>query len=144
MSIADCYFVELPSLNDERGILTYAENQHLPFAIQRIYYLHQVPVTARRGAHAHWSLEQLIIPLNGSFTINIDDGDKQEEIKLTASTRGFYIAPMIWRDLYDFSQDAVCLVLASALYDELDYYHSYDTFVKHAKLKNSLESKLSR
>lgn len=128
-NITSCKLVELPRIQDERGSLGFIESgQHIPFEIVRIYYLYGVPDTKVRGAHAHKHLQQLIIPISGSFDIEIDDGEAKKIIHLNRPDQGLYICPMIWRDLSNFSGGAVCLVLASEKYDELDYIRDYDDF----------------
>ncbi len=128
--IEACRLIELPHIQDERGSLGFVESgEHIPFEIARIYYLYGVPDSKVRGAHAHKQLQQLIIPTSGSFDIEIDDGDNKKIFHLNRPDQGLYICPMIWRDLSNFSGGAVCLVLASEKYDELDYIRDYDDFM---------------
>ena len=127
--ITNCSLVELPHIQDGRGSLSFIESStHVPFDIARIYYLYDVPDTKIRGAHAHKQLKQLIIPISGSFDIELDDGFSKKTFHLNRPDQGLYICPMIWRDLSNFSADAVCLVLASKKYDESDYIRDYDDF----------------
>ena len=127
--ISDCKLIELPRVNDVRGSLSFIEsNTHIPFNIARIYYLYSVPDTKVRGAHAHKQLQQLIIPISGSFDIQVDDGVSKTKFHLNRPNQGLYICPMIWRDLSNFTADAVCLVLASEKYDESDYIRDYADF----------------
>lgn len=121
--------IELPHIHDGRGSLSFIESSvHIPFDITRIYYLYGVPDTKVRGAHAHKNLKQLIIPISGSFDIELDDGSSKNTFHLNRPDQGLYICPMIWRDLSNFTADAVCLVLASEKYDESDYIRDYDDF----------------
>ena len=123
--------IELPRIQDPRGNLTFIEGQsHIPFNIQRVYYLYDVPGGAERGGHAHKGLEQLIIAMSGSFDVIIDDGKDKKRIHLNRSHNGLYICPMIWRELDNFSSGSVCMVLASNLYDEDDYYRDYAVFMR--------------
>ncbi|WP_434782240.1 sugar 3,4-ketoisomerase [Ferrovum myxofaciens] len=126
-----CKIVELPKISDPRGNLTFIEaNRHIPFDIKRVYYLYDVPGGGERGGHAHKALHQLIIAMSGSFDILIDDGRKEKRVHLNRSYYGLYICPMIWRELDNFSSGSVCMVLASAYFDELDYYRDYEEYVK--------------
>lgn len=129
--VQDCALVQLPRFTDERGSLSFAEGGvHVPFEFKRIYYLYKIPEGAERGAHAHKALHQLLIPIAGSFNILLDDGKRKRRISLSRPDRGLYIRPMIWRELENFSRDAVCVVLASERFDERDYIRSYDQFVE--------------
>jgi hypothetical protein len=114
-----------------RGNLSYIEGPSLvPFDIQRVYYLYDVPGGADRGAHAHKALHQLVIALSGAFDVVLDDGENRKLIRLDRAYKSLYICPMIWRTLNNFSSGAVCLVLASERYDETDYIRDYDDFLK--------------
>lgn len=130
MSIEKCQLIDLPKISDPRGNLTFIEgSRHVPFAIKRVYYLYDVPGGAERGGHAHKDLHQLIIAMSGSFDIVLNDGRSQKRIHLNRSYYGLYVCPMIWREMDNFSSGAVCLVLASNLYDEADYYRDYQGFL---------------
>jgi dTDP-4-dehydrorhamnose 3,5-epimerase-like enzyme len=130
MSVDDCKLVSLPRISDPRGNLTFIEgNSHIPFDIRRVYYLYDVPGGAERGGHAHKALHQLIIAMSGSFDVVLDDGRMKKRVHLNRSYQGLYVCPMIWRELDNFSSGSVCMVLASNVYDEADYYRDYDTFM---------------
>lgn len=132
--IESCQKIELPKISDPRGNLTFIEsNRHIPFPIQRVYYLYDVPGGADRGAHAHKQLHQLVIALSGSFDIHLDDGINQVTYHMNRCNYGLYICPMIWRDITNFSSGSVCMVLASDIYDELDYYRDYDEYLQDVK-----------
>ena len=125
MSINDCKIIDLPKIGEPRGNLTFIEGQrHVPFDIKRVYYLYDVPGGAERGGHAHKALHQLIVAISGSFDIVLDDGKEKKRFHLNRSYYGLYVCPMIWREMDNFSSGAVCLVLASNLYDEADYYRN--------------------
>jgi dTDP-4-dehydrorhamnose 3,5-epimerase-like enzyme len=129
-----CEIIDLPRINDPRGNLTFVESsRHIPFAIQRVYYLYDVPGGAARGGHAHKALHQLIIAMSGSFDIHLDDGKSKKTVHMNRSYNGLYVCPMIWREIDNFSSGAVCMVLASNYYDELDYYREYSQFVSDAQ-----------
>jgi dTDP-4-dehydrorhamnose 3,5-epimerase-like enzyme len=131
MSLKDCKLIDLPKINERRGNLTFIEGtRHVPFEIKRVYYLYDVPGGAERGGHAHKGLQQLIIAMSGSFDVVLDDGRKKKRIHLNRSYYGLYVCPMIWREMDNCSSGAVCLVLASNLYDEADYYRDYQDFLK--------------
>ena len=131
MSIEKCKLTDLPKIVEPRGNLTFIEGgRHVPFDIKRVYYLYDVPGGAERGGHAHKDLRQLIVAMSGSFDIVLDDGRQKKRIHLNRSYHGLYVCPMIWREMDNFSSGAVCLVLASNLYDESDYYRDYSDFVK--------------
>lgn len=129
-----CEVVQLPKVTDSRGNLTFIEGgQHIPFEIRRVYYLYEVPSDVERGGHAHKALHQLIIPISGSFELHLDDGFSKKTFRMDCSHTGLYICPMIWRELDNFSPGAVCMVLASEPYDELDYYRDYKEFTGDLK-----------
>lgn len=132
-SIDTCQMVELPKISDPRGNLTFIESQrHIPFGIERVYYLYDVPQGSERGGHAHRALHQLLIAVTGSFDVHLDDGREKKTVHLNRSFQGLYVCPMIWREIDNFSSGAVCMVLASAYYDESDYYRDYLEFCKVA------------
>lgn len=134
MNLNDCKLIDLPKIAEPRGNLTFIEGgRHVPFDIKRVYYLYDVPGGAERGGHAHKDLHQLIVAMSGSFDIVLDDGRQKKRIHLNRSYHGLYICPMIWREMDNFSSGAVCLVLASNLYDESDYYRNYEKFLEALK-----------
>lgn len=140
MSIDRCHVRDLPRITDVRGNLSYIEGPSLvPFDIQRIYYLYDVPGGADRGAHAHKALHQLVIALSGAFDIVLDDGKNRKSVRLDRAYKSLYICPMIWRTLNNFSSGAVCLVLASERYDESDYIRDYDDFLKAVNRQEIVE-----
>lgn len=131
MNIDNCKIIELPKITDPRGNLTFIEGgDHIPFDIQRVYYLYDVPGGAERGGHAHKGLHQLIVAMSGSFDVVLDDGKNKKRVHLARSYYGLYVCPMIWRELDNFSSGSVCMVLASNKYDEADYYRNYNDFMK--------------
>jgi len=131
MSIDLCKIIDLPKIQDPRGNLTFIEsNEHIPFGIQRVYYLYDVPGGSQRGGHAHKELHQLIIAMSGSFDVILDDGREKMRVHLNRSYNGLYVCPMIWRELDNFSSGSVCMVLASNKYSEEDYYRNYGEFIR--------------
>jgi len=128
-SIDKCRVIDLPKISDPRGNLTFVEGgNQIPFDIQRVYYLYDVPGGSERGGHAHKELQQLIVAISGSFDVKLDDGVEKKMVSLNRSYVGLLVCPMIWRELNNFSTGAVCLVLASNFYDSADYYHNYEEF----------------
>ncbi len=128
-----CQLINLPRVNDPRGALSFVEaNKHIPFSIERVYYLFDLSSGCSRGSHAHIHLEQLIISLSGSFTVKLSDNVNSQTFHLHRPDIGLYVPPMIWRDLVDFSSGAVCMVLASLPYSEDDYIRNHSDFVNHS------------
>ena len=116
---------------DERGQLVALEEiNDIPFRIKRVYYLYDTSLGVTRGYHAHKKLEQILICIHGSCKIRLDNGYEKKVISLEKPYEGLYVSNVMWREMYDFSKDAVLLVLASELYDENDYIRNYDDFLK--------------
>lgn len=127
---AGCRIVDLPRVADPRGNLTFIEGgAHVPFDIERVYYLYDVPGGESRGGHAHRGLEQLIIAAAGSFDVIVDDGTEVARFQLNRSYYGLLVPRLTWRELGNFSTGSVCLVLASRKYEEDDYFRDYDEFL---------------
>ena len=133
MGIDQCRMIDFPKIQDPRGNLTFIEGtHHVPFNIERVYYLYDVPGGSERGGHAHKALQQVIIAMSGSFDVMIDDGINKRRVHLCRSYYGLYICPMIWREIDNFSSGSVCMVLASTKYEESDYYRDYAEFLQAA------------
>ena len=132
--IADCRLVDLRKISDPRGNLTPIESfLDVPFQIQRVYYLYDVPGGASRGGHAHRKLQQLIVAVSGSFDVTLYDGHEKVSFQLNRSYFGLLVAPMTWREIDNFSSASVCMVLASELYCEDDYYRDMKEFENDSK-----------
>lgn len=124
------HILHLPKFSDDRGSLTFVEGEnHIPFAIQRIYYLYEVVKETVRGEHAHRDLEQVVIAISGAFDVMVDNGARRWTFTLNASDEGLYVPPLHWRTLNNFSGGAVCMVLASLRYDPDDYLTTYEAFL---------------
>lgn len=124
----------LPKIIDPRGNLTVAESmKDMPFDIKRVYWVYDVPGGESRGGHAHKECKEFIIAVSGSFHVTLDDGNNKNTYLLNHPYQGLFVETGIWRTLDDFSSGAVCLVLASDLYDEGDYIRDYDEFLDYVK-----------
>lgn len=135
-SVYDCSILKLNKIHNRAGNITILEGMaSLPFDIKRVYYLYDIPAGESRGGHAHKSLYQLVVAASGSFDILLDDGINKKVVTLNRPDYGLLIVPGIWRELMEFSSGAICLVLASHLYDEDDYIRHYDEFKSY---KNDL------
>lgn len=130
--VYDCTIIELDKHHHEKGNITVVENSFtVPFDIQRTYYLYDIPGGESRGGHAHKELRQSIVAASGSFTVTLDDGKVRRSFVLNRPYQGLLVVPGIWRTLDDFSSGAVCLVLASHIYDEHDYIRDYQDFIRY-------------
>ena len=119
---------------DDEGSLVFLEaNIDVPFDVKRVYYIYGTKEGVRRGFHAHKKLEQVLVCVNGSCVIMLDDGKMQTEVLLNDPSEGLFVGTATWREMYDFTQDAVLLVLASEYYDESDYIRNYEEFLRYLK-----------
>lgn len=125
-----------PSHGDDRGQLVAIETmKDIPFEVKRVYYIYDTLPGVRRGFHAHLELEQILLCVHGSCKIHLDNGFDTAEVLLDKPNEGLYISNDMWREMYDFSDGAVLLVLASRHYDESDYIRNYEEFIKLVKQK---------
>ena len=121
---------------DDRGMLVALEEfNDIPFEIKRVYYMYDTKTDVHRGFHAHKCLEQILVCICGSCKVLLDNGEEKKVISLEKPYEGLYIANDMWREMYDFSPDAVLLVLASDYYNEQDYIRDYDEFKRIAAQK---------
>jgi hypothetical protein len=128
-SVFDCTVVTFDKNHQIKGNLTSLTNGlQIPFDIKRIYYLYDVPGGLSRGGHAHKDLRQLFVALSGSFDITLDDGKAKTTFQLSRPNMGLLVPSGLWRELNNFSSGSICMVLASELYSEEDYFRSYDSF----------------
>jgi hypothetical protein len=129
-TVYDCVILPLSKIHNRAGNITIVEGQkHIPFDVRRIYYLYDIPGGEDRGGHAHKELYQLIVAASGSFNVLLDDGQNKKIVTLNRPDYGVMVMPGIWRELFEFSSGAICLVLASHKYDKDDYIRDYDQFV---------------
>jgi hypothetical protein len=134
MSLAACSLIELPKVESLCGNLTFVEGDcHVPFDIKRVYYVYDIPGGSVRGSHAHKRLQQFMVAASGSFDVELDDGRSKRTFHLNRASCGLYIAPMCWRELNNFATGSLCLVLASAHYDENDYIRDYSEFLQYTQ-----------
>jgi len=129
-SVYNCNVLQLTKIHNPAGNITIVEGErNIPFNICRIYYLYDIPGGESRGGHAHKVLHQLIVAASGSFEVLLDDGINKKIVRLNRPNYGLLIVPGIWRELFEFSSGAICMVLASHKYDEADYIRDYDSFL---------------
>lgn len=124
----DYKLIQVPNAHDVRGKLSVIEGATIPFEIKRVYYLYDIPTASVRGGHAHKNLQQLLVALSGSFDVVLKDGISETIVTLNKPNFGLLIPTGIWRELQNFSSGSVCLVLASAEFDEEDYIRDFDDF----------------
>lgn len=123
--------IRFHEISDDRGgLISLEQHRNIPFEIKRVYYIYDTPYNVRRGFHAHKNLKQMAVCVKGSCSFLIDDGQERVEYRLDSSDKGLLIGAMVWREMFDFSDDCVLMVLASEYYDESDYIRSYDEFKK--------------
>lgn len=129
------YLVDLPRIYDPRGSLSFIENGDslVPFSIERVYWIYDVPAGEERGAHSHRRGQELIIALSGCFNVNLFDGKEWQHFTLNRPYKGLYVPPGYWRTLDNFSTGSVCTVLSSTAYTEDDYVRDYDEFIQLSK-----------
>jgi dTDP-4-dehydrorhamnose 3,5-epimerase-like enzyme len=134
-SVFDCTFITFDKNHQIKGNLTAVSNNvQVPFDIKRIYYLYDVPGGLSRGGHAHKDLQQLVVALSGSFDITLDDGNTKRTFQLSRPNMGLLIPSGLWRELNNFSSGSICMVLASELYSEEDYFRDYQEFLNFKKI----------
>lgn len=130
----NCGLLKFKDFTDKYGHLTPIEgNNDIPFTIKRIYYITKVEQGIIRGFHSHRKLHQVLICLNGSVKIKLKNPNEEEVVELNNQSVGLYIGPLIWREMFDFSEGSVLLVLASEYYNENDYIRNYDFYLEEAK-----------
>ncbi len=128
-TISNCVIISIPKIEDPRGNLSVIEKDTVPFEIKRVYYLYDVPSGAERGGHSHKEQKEILIALSGSFDVILNDGKQEKTFTLNKPNQGLLIETGIWRELKNFSSGAVCLVIASDVFDEEDYIRDFDEFI---------------
>ena len=122
--------IKIPKIEDPRGNLSVIEKDVLPFEMKRVYYLYDVPSAAERGGHSHKVQQEFLVALSGSFDVILNDGKEEKTVTLNKPFEGLLITNGIWRELKNFSSGAVCLVVASAVFEESDYIRDFEEFKK--------------
>ena len=131
ISIQDCRLIDLPKIHDPRGNLTFIESgEHVPFEIERAFWIYDVPGGTARGGHAYRTGQEFIVALSGSLDVMLDDGSHRVHYTLNRSYHGLVVPNLIWREMINFSTNAVTLVLASMPYDPDDYVRDYKDFLQ--------------
>ena len=125
--------IDIPKISDPRGNISVIEKDIIPFPIKRVYYLYDIPSDSFRGGHSHKEQLEFLIAVSGSFEVILDNGSNRKVITLNKPNQGLLIEKSIWRELQNFSEGSVCLVLASDYFDENDYIRDYDKFIEHLK-----------
>lgn len=121
--------INIPKIEDPRGNLSVIENNVIPFEIKRVYYLYDVPAGAERGGHSHKEQQEFLVALSGSFDVILNNGKQVQKVTLNKPFEGLLIPNGVWRELKDFSSGAVCLVVASDVFDEDDYIREFEEFL---------------
>ena len=130
----DTHIINLPKIEDERGNLTFIEEEnHIPFKIKRVYWIYDVPGGQKRGGHAFKEQQEFIVALSGSFDVVIDDGKQKQTFSLNRSYYGLYIPNGLWREMNNFSTNSLALVLSSTEFSEDDYIRDYTAFLKYVQ-----------
>lgn len=132
-TIDNVQLIEVPKIHDTRGNLSVIEGNTIPFKIERVYYLYDVPSGSERGGHSHNDQQEFLIALSGSFDVVLKDGNSEKIITLNKPNFGLLIPTGIWRELQNFSSGSVCLVLASDVFDEDDYIREFENFILSKK-----------
>lgn len=136
--IEKCRMIEFPQKGDDRGHLVIVEgNQDIPFEIKRVFYIYGSDKDVIRGKHANYNTEFVLINVAGTSKVKVDDGTEQKIFSLDRPHTGIFLPRMVWKDMYDFSEDSVLLVLASEHYDETEYIRSYSEYLEIMKQKNA-------
>lgn len=137
VTVYDCSIIGLPQIRNRAGNITPVTNSiEIPFSVKRVFYIYDIPGGEDRGAHAHKKCHQFLVAVSGSFDVELNDGHIKRTVSLTRPYYGLHIPPGIWASEKSFSSGAVCLVLASELYDEGDYLRNYDEYLNYIKNAN--------
>ena len=130
-----CRWIPIPSIRDERGVLSFAEaHKVIPFSVERVFWIYDVPSHVSRGGHAHWTCSEVVVPICGAFTITLDDGRVRAAVRMDSPDRGVLIPAGVWCELGSFEPGTVLLVMASHPYDATGYVHDYDEYLKRIRI----------
>jgi oxalate decarboxylase/phosphoglucose isomerase-like protein (cupin superfamily) len=134
MNSRECRILEFPKVLDERGNLSFFQNEdQIPFTIARTYWIYDVPGGEMRGSHAYKTLQEVIVALSGSFDVVVHDGEKEMKFQLNRSYYGLYIPSLIWRRMENFSTNSLALVVADQVYNEKEYIRDFNEFKSSRK-----------
>lgn len=123
--------ISIPSVKDERGSLSFAEvRKVIPFDVERVFWIYDVPCEAVRGGHAHWTCAEVVVPVSGAFTMLVDDGKERMQVRMSSPQEGVLIEPGAWCELRDFEPGTVLVVMASQAYTPEGYVHDYEEYIK--------------
>ena len=135
MTVYDCSIIEMPRIENEAGNITAIQGaENLPFDVERVCYLYDIPGGENRGAHAHKECHQFLIAASGSFEVLLDDGKNKRTVLLNRPYYGLHIQPGVWATEQGFSSGSICLVMTSHKYDEADYIRDYEEYLKYKQL----------
>jgi dTDP-4-dehydrorhamnose 3,5-epimerase-like enzyme len=135
VTLNDVAIIQLPKFLDERGNLSFFENENqIPFTIQRTYWIYDVPGGEKRGGHAYKSQQEFIVALSGSFDVVLDDGKEKKKFSLNRSYCGLYVPRLIWRYIENFSTNSLALIVSDQLYERADYIYDYEEFLSTKKV----------
>lgn len=138
--IEKCRLIEFPQKGDDRGHLVIVEgNQDIPFDIKRVFYIYGSDKDVIRGRHANYRSEFVLINVAGTSKVKVDDGEKQKVFHLDRPHTGIYLPKLVWKDMYDFSEDSVLLCLASEHYDADEYIRDYNAYLEVMREKRVKE-----
>lgn len=142
IDIDQCRLIQLPKVPDLRGNLTFLEgDRHIPFAIKRADWVYSVPGGETHGGHAHKELQEFVVALSGSFDVVLHNSRTSRLVSLNRAYLGLYIPKMIWRELTNFSTNAVCLILSSMPYSEADHMRNYSEYCTYQRASSAETSK---
>ena len=135
ITLSEVKIIDLPKIEDPRGNLSFIEEQkHIPFQIERSYWIYDVPGGQVRGGHAFKEQKEFIVAISGSFDVVVDDGREQKTYSLNRSYYGLYLPAGLWRQMQNFSTNSLAMVLSSTTYDENDYIREYAEFLNYKGL----------
>lgn len=133
MTVNDCRITELPKVHFKAGNMSIADGvREVPFKVERVFWIYDIPAGEARGAHAHRECHQFIVAASGSFDVEVDDGNERKTFYLNRPSYGLHIPPGIWAHELNFSAGAICLVLTSQLFDDDEYIKDYDEYRRFA------------
>ena len=131
-TVDNCKYIDFAAtgIHDTGFLVDTRQNERqIPFAVKRMYYMYDIPQEQSRGGHAHKDLQQVVLALQGGFSLKLHDGLRSRNVRLEKPGTGLHLVPGIWREVYGFTPNAICMVLASEIYDEADYIRNFQAFL---------------